>query len=86
LSIREAKASYRRDERHVQLHLRMIKELLSRWPVINNIPTLYDILPGYLPMPLLGIDADNLADYIAKHRDLTGWWWNFDRYMVSLRS
>src|SRR6201988_4278189 len=50
----------------------------------TDIPTLYDILPGYLPMPLLGIDADNLADYIAKHRDLTGWWWNFDKYIVSL--
>jgi formate dehydrogenase major subunit len=50
----------------------------------TDIPTLYDILPGYLPMPLLGVDSDNLADYIAKHRDLTGWWWNFDKYMVSL--
>src|SRR5882724_7394574 len=50
----------------------------------TDIPTLYDILPGYLPMPLLGVDSENLADYIAKHRDLTGWWWNFDKYMVSL--
>jgi formate dehydrogenase major subunit len=50
----------------------------------TDIPTLYDILPGYLPMPQLGIDAQNLAAYIAKHRDLTGWWWNFDKYIVSL--
>jgi formate dehydrogenase major subunit len=50
----------------------------------TDIPTLYDILPGYLPMPQLGVDSRDLADYIAKHRDLTGWWWNFDKYIVSL--
>src|SRR5712664_126387 len=50
----------------------------------TDIPTLYDILPGYLPMPKLGLDSQNLADYIAKHRDRTGWWWNFDKYIVSL--
>jgi formate dehydrogenase major subunit len=50
----------------------------------TDIPTLYDILPGYLPMPNLGLDSKNLADYVAKHRDSTGWWWNFDKYIVSL--
>jgi len=50
----------------------------------TDIPTLYDILPGYLPMPNLGLDSHNLADYVATHRDPTGWWWNFDKYMVSL--
>jgi len=50
----------------------------------TDIPTLYDILPGYLPMPNLGLDSHNLADYIAAHRDPTGWWWNFDKYIVSL--
>lgn len=50
----------------------------------TDIPTLYDILPGYLPMPNLGVDSHNLADYIVKHRDRTGWWWNFDKYIVSL--
>jgi formate dehydrogenase major subunit len=50
----------------------------------TDIPTLYDILPGYLPMPNLGIDAQSLADYISKHRDPTGWWWNFDKYIISL--
>jgi formate dehydrogenase major subunit len=49
----------------------------------TDIPTLYDILPGYLAMPTFGI-TDDLAAYIAKHRDLTGWWWNFDKYIVSL--
>jgi len=50
----------------------------------TDIPTLYDILPGYLPMPNLGLDSQSLADYVAKHRDKTGWWWNFDKYIVSL--
>jgi formate dehydrogenase major subunit len=50
----------------------------------TDIPTLYDILPGYLPMPNLGLDSHNLADYVACHRDRTGWWWNFDKYIVSL--
>jgi formate dehydrogenase major subunit len=50
----------------------------------TDIPTLYDILPGYLPMPNLGVDSKNLADYVATHRDPTGWWWNFDKYIVSL--
>lgn len=50
----------------------------------TDIPTLYDLLPGYLPMPIFGADAHNLADYIKKHRDPTGWWWNFDKYIVSL--
>jgi formate dehydrogenase major subunit len=50
----------------------------------TDIPTLYDILPGYLPMPNLGLDSKNLTDYVATHRDPTGWWWNFDKYIVSL--
>jgi formate dehydrogenase major subunit len=49
----------------------------------TDIPTLYDILPGYLPMPGLK-DSNNLAIYMDAHRDLTGWWWNFDKYIVSL--
>jgi formate dehydrogenase major subunit len=50
----------------------------------TDIPTLYDILPGYLPMPNLGLNSHSLADYIAIYRDPTGWWWNFDKYIVSL--
>jgi formate dehydrogenase major subunit len=50
----------------------------------TDIPTLYDILPGYLPMPKLGVNSRDLATYYHKHRDQTGWWWNIDKYMVSL--
>ena len=48
----------------------------------TDVPTLYDILPGYLPMPT---SAENdLAKYIARHRAQKGWWHNIDKYMVSL--
>ena len=50
----------------------------------TDIPTLYDILPGYLPMPKLGLNSRNLDAYLSKHRDKTGWWWNIDKYIVSL--
>jgi formate dehydrogenase major subunit len=50
----------------------------------TDIPTLYDILPGYLPMPNLGLNSNSIADYVATYRDPTGWWWNFDKYIVSL--
>ena len=50
----------------------------------TDIPTLFDILPGYLPMPKLGVNSHDLSTYFSKHRDKTGWWWNIDKYMVSL--
>jgi formate dehydrogenase major subunit len=50
----------------------------------TDIPTLYDMLPGYLPMPILGADSKNLKEYISKHQSSAGWWPNFDKYIVSL--
>ena len=48
----------------------------------TDIPTLYDILPGYLPMPS---EAEGgLDDYVKKHRSPKGWWYNLDKYIVSL--
>jgi formate dehydrogenase major subunit len=47
----------------------------------TDIPTLFDILPGYLPMPK---DESGLHDYIERHRSSKGWWWNLDKYIVSL--
>ena len=49
----------------------------------TDVATLYDILPGYLPTPLFNKNANTLKDYIAKHRSRTGWWANFDKYIVS---
>jgi formate dehydrogenase major subunit len=50
----------------------------------TDIPTLYDIMPGYLPMPFFEADSHRFADYVATHRSKTGWWANFDAYIVSL--
>jgi len=50
----------------------------------TDIPTLYDILPGYLPMPVFEADSHNLKDYIKKHKARTGLWANFDKYFISL--
>ena len=50
----------------------------------TDIPTLYDILPGYLPMPFYEADANSFSAYIKKHKTEAGWWSNFDKYAVSL--
>ena len=50
----------------------------------TDIPTLYDILPGYLPMPFFDGDPPTLKEFLEKHRTNSGWWTNFDKYMVSL--
>jgi formate dehydrogenase major subunit len=50
----------------------------------TDIPTLYDILPGYLPMPIFSEDSHKLKNYIKKHRVRIGLWSNFDSYIVSL--
>jgi formate dehydrogenase major subunit len=49
----------------------------------TDIPTLYNILPGYLPMPNAHAH-DDLACYIASHGAETGLWGRMDAYMVSL--
>ncbi len=48
----------------------------------TDVPTLYDILPGYLPMP--SSSERNLAAYLKKHKAAKGWWHNIDRYLISL--
>ncbi|MBV9147786.1 MAG: molybdopterin-dependent oxidoreductase, partial [Acidobacteria bacterium] len=50
----------------------------------TDIPTLYDILPGYLPMPFWESDAHTLDEYVKRHRSNSGWWSNFEKYIVSL--
>ena len=50
----------------------------------TDIPTLYDILPGYLPMPFFEADSKTLKEYIYKHRSDKGLWWHFEDYFVSL--
>ncbi len=50
----------------------------------TDIPTLYDILPGYMPMPFFEADSHRLKNYLAKHSSRTGLWSSFDKYFVSL--
>lgn len=50
----------------------------------TDIPTLYDILPGYLLMPSFEADSHKLSDYVKKHKAGTGLWSGFDKYFISL--
>ena len=49
----------------------------------TDIPTLYNILPGYLPMPHVGPHPD-LASYIELNAAPSGFWGNMSAYAVSL--
>src|SRR3954453_15892432 len=46
----------------------------------SDIPTLYDILPGYLPMPRAREGHLTLEDYISTGGSNRGWWSHFDEY------
>ena len=51
----------------------------------TDIPTLYDILPGYLPMPpAVPAGEDSLGAYIEANSAATGFWGNMGAYTVSL--
>ena len=49
----------------------------------TDIPTLYNILPGYLPMPAPQ-ETPTLAAYIEANTPSTGYWGHAPAYMVSL--
>ena len=49
----------------------------------TDIPTLFNLLPGYLPMPEAGLDTD-FDRYVARNGSATGWWSEFRKYAVSL--
>ena len=49
----------------------------------TDIPTLFDSLPGYLSMPKFGDSSKTLAKFIESNKPRTGWWNNFDKYIVS---
>jgi formate dehydrogenase major subunit len=49
----------------------------------TDIPTLYNLLPGYLPQPKASADT-SLAQYIANYTPKSGWWTEFPKYIVSL--
>jgi formate dehydrogenase major subunit len=49
----------------------------------TDIPTLYNILPGYLPMPHAKADVD-LDDYLENNTPPGGYWGHTREYLVSL--
>jgi formate dehydrogenase major subunit len=49
----------------------------------TDIPTLYNMLPGYLPMPKATYDTE-LKKYIEYNESASGWWSEFPKYIVSL--
>jgi formate dehydrogenase major subunit len=49
----------------------------------TDIPTLYDILPGYIPVPH-PVTGESLSEFIEKTGPTTGAWGDLDTYMVSL--
>jgi formate dehydrogenase major subunit len=50
----------------------------------TDIPTLYDLLPGYLPMPRARAPHLDLESYIGTGGSTRGWWSHFPNYIVSM--
>ena len=50
----------------------------------TDIATLYDLLPGYLPVPSVLREEQTLAEYLKTNTKPTGWWANTPKYVVSL--
>jgi len=50
----------------------------------TDIPTLYNMLPTYLPQPNAYLPHKTFREFLAAETVPTGWWHNFPAYMVSL--
>src|SRR5690606_21261295 len=50
----------------------------------TDIPTLYDMLPGYLPQPKAAKPHATLQEFLEAETPHTGWWHNFPKYFISL--
>ena len=48
----------------------------------TDVPTLYNLLPGYLPMPQAV--NENISDYLEQHSARIGFWGHMDAYLTSL--
>jgi formate dehydrogenase major subunit len=49
----------------------------------TDVPTLYNLLPGYLPMPKAATDT-SFEKYVENNTSGAGWWSEFPKYIVSL--
>ncbi|MEJ2376834.1 MAG: formate dehydrogenase [Pseudolabrys sp.] len=50
----------------------------------TDVPTLYNMLPTYLPQPQAYKAHQTFDDYLKGETTPTGWWHNFPKYAVSL--
>src|SRR5260370_40961028 len=50
----------------------------------TDVPTLYVLLPGYLPQPIADAAHDTLDSYVAHEGFPTGYWANFRKFIVSM--
>jgi formate dehydrogenase major subunit len=50
----------------------------------TDIPTLYNMLPGYIPQPAAYRNHNSLKDYLEQEYVKTGYWANFPKFMTSL--
>ena len=50
----------------------------------TDIPTLYNMLPTYLPQPNVFHQHATLKDYLKVETPTTGWWNNMPKYVISL--
>ena len=50
----------------------------------TDIPTLYNMLPTYLPQPVAYQPHATLQNYLDSETPPTGWWHNLPKYVVSL--
>jgi formate dehydrogenase major subunit len=49
----------------------------------TDMATLYDSLPGYMPMPSTQRDEQTLSAYLRSNAKDTGWWANLPKYFIS---
>src|SRR4029077_16816601 len=49
-----------------------------------DVPTLFDLLPGYLPHPAVFKGDDTLQNYMRESAVRGGYWSNLPKFMVSL--
>jgi formate dehydrogenase major subunit len=50
----------------------------------TDIPTLYNLLPGYLPHPNAHLPHGTLDEYLKTEGSPTGWWSEQPKYLISL--
>ncbi len=50
----------------------------------TDLPTLYNMLPTYLPQPCVFRDHGDIGKYLKTETPQTGWWNNLPKYVISL--